>query len=415
MQYLNQILRFISNLSDSFIPEKVKLDEESYRKSNILAWICIGVILLCSLITLSDALLGNIHHLVQLLLFTGFLVVILLLLKKGVGVSFLGNMLMGVSFLFTVYLMYESGGLVSPLIIYLMIVPAFVVLISEKKWVVMWIVLCVFAVSAFYWLHLTGHLETVVVDKQYYLTNSVANYISAIVFIAVLFLYSETSRQSARAELLVAKKRSDDLLLNVLPEQTAMELTEQGHSPARNYESATVMFTDFKGFTAASARMNPADLLEVLNEYFMHFDRIIEKHGLEKIKTIGDSYMAAGGLPVANSSHPADVVSAALEIRDWISKTNLKSDKSGFEIRIGVHTGPVIAGIVGSNKFAYDIWGDTVNTASRMESSGEVGKVNVSESIYQLVKDQFNCEFRGKIEAKGKGMINMYFVEETMS
>lgn len=408
---MKHILQLFIRSSDWFIPENVKLDEESYRKSSILAWICIGVILLCSLITVSDALVGNIHHLLQLLLFIGFLGIILILLKKGVGVSFLGNFLMGVSFLFTVYLMYENGGLVSPLIIYLMIVPAFVVLISEKKWVVLWIVLCVVAVAVFYWLHLNGQLETVVKDQKYYLTNSAANYISAIVFIAVLFLYSESARQSARAELLVAKKRSDDLLLNVLPEQTALELKEKGHSPARTYDSATVMFTDFKGFTAASAQMNPADLLELLNEYFMHFDRIIENHGLEKIKTIGDSYMAAGGLPTANETHAIDVVSAALEIRDWISKTNQNRTDSGFEIRIGVHTGPVIAGIVGSNKFAYDIWGDTVNTASRMESSGEAGMVNVSESTHALVRDKFNCLDRGEIAAKGKGEIKMYFVD----
>lgn len=411
MRFPTQIVNRLSGFAGWFIPEKVKQDEESFRKASILTWISIGVIVLCSLITVSDALVGNIHYLFHLIGFTIFLMLVLLMLKKGASVSLLANLLMGVSFLFTVYLMYESGGLVSPLVIYLMIVPALMVLISEAKWAVAWIFFCSLAVSVFYYLHTIGILSIEIGDEAYYLTNSIANYISAIVFIAVLFMYSESSRRNARAELLVSKKRSDDLLLNVLPEQTAIELKEQGHSPARMYDSATVLFTDFKGFTSASASMNPQKLLEILNEYFMHFDRIIDKHGIEKIKTIGDAYMAVGGLPIANATHSVDVVSAALEIRDWIAKSNLNQDNPGFEIRIGVHTGPVVAGIVGSKKFAYDIWGDTVNTASRMESSGEVGKVNISEATYLLIKDvpSFSFTSRGKIAAKGKGEISMYF------
>ncbi|MBL4586976.1 MAG: adenylate/guanylate cyclase domain-containing protein [Flavobacteriales bacterium] len=317
-------------------------------------------------------------------------------------------MLMLVSFAFTVFLMKESGGLLSPLVIYLMIVPAFVVLIANTLSVIIWTAAGVLAVSVFHYLHVTGVLSTQIKDVEAYLPNATANYISAIIFIAGLFLYSEISRRKAREEMLKAKKRSDDLLLNILPEETATELKETGTSPARLYDSATVLFTDFKGFTAASERVSPQELLEELNEYFMRFDVIMERHGLEKIKTIGDAYMAAGGLPTSNSTHAVDVVNAALEIRDF-----MVSRKDGFEIRIGIHTGPVVAGIVGIKKFAYDIWGDTVNTASRMESSGEVGKVNVSETTYNLVKDQFTCEYRGEIEAKGKGKVKMFFVERS--
>lgn len=359
-----------------------------------------------------DALFGRIQNLSQLLVFILFLTSLLLLLKRGISVSLLGNVLIGVSFLFTVYLIYDGGGLVSPLVIYLMVMPAFIVLISDSKWVALWTIASVVAVSMFLYLHIERDLTVQIQDSDGYLTNAASNYIFAIIFIAILFLYSDKSRLAARYEMLKAMKRSDDLLLNVLPEETANELKEEGTSPARLFNSATVLFTDFKGFTEASENMRPEELVEVLNDYFMHFDRIMDKYGIEKIKTIGDSYMAAGGLPKANNSHAVDVVTAALEIRDWVNKPRYSKNHSKFQIRIGVHTGPVVAGIVGIKKFQYDIWGDTVNTASRMESSGEVGKVNISRSTYELVKDQFNCIHRGKVIAKGKGEMEMYFVEK---
>ena len=174
------------------------------------------------------------------------------------------------------------------------------------------------------------------------------------------------------------------------------------------------MFTDFKDFTMVSEKMSPEKLVGVIHHYFSSFDAIIDKYHIEKIKTIGDSYMCAGGIPEENSSHAIDVVRAALEIQEFMfhnkSYKDIVSDIV-FELRLGIHTGPVVAGIVGTKKFAYDIWGDTVNIASRMERSGEVGRVNISGSTYELVKDHFNCTHRGKIPAKNKGDIDMYFVD----
>ena len=210
------------------------------------------------------------------------------------------------------------------------------------------------------------------------------------------------------------QERSDELLLNILPEKTAKELKENKKAAAQSYRSVTVLFTDFKSFTQATEQMSPDELVAELDKCFRAFDEISTKYGIEKIKTIGDSYMCAGGLPEANTTHPIDAVRAALEIREFMNTFNLERARAGrpvFETRIGLHTGPVIAGIVGSKKFAYDIWGDTVNTAARMESSGEIGKVNISQSTYNLVKEDFHCESRGKISAKNKGEIEMYFVD----
>ncbi len=211
------------------------------------------------------------------------------------------------------------------------------------------------------------------------------------------------------------KKRSDELLLNILPEETAEELKATGTAKAKGFDLVTVLFTDFKNFTQASEKLSPAELVEEINYCYSEFDKIITRHGIEKIKTIGDSYMCAGGLPVTNSTHPQDVVMAGLEMQTFIIKhkaDRISRNEPYFDLRCGIHTGPVVAGIVGIKKFAYDIWGDTVNTASRMESSGEIGKVNISGTTYELIKDKFDCTHRGMIEAKNKGQIEMYFVEK---
>ena len=209
------------------------------------------------------------------------------------------------------------------------------------------------------------------------------------------------------------RRQSDRLLLNILPERIAKELKANGRAEPLQYDSASVLFTDFVGFTRIAETLTPDRLIKELDLCFGRFDEIAKTRNLEKIKTIGDSYMAAGGIPMPNRTHPVDSVLAALEIQDFMESMREKKKTEScpyWQLRLGIHTGPLVAGVIGQEKFAYDVWGDTVNTASRLESAGAAGRINISEATYEIVKGFFNCEYRGKILAKNKGEIDMYFV-----
>jgi adenylate cyclase len=209
------------------------------------------------------------------------------------------------------------------------------------------------------------------------------------------------------------RRKSDRLLRSVLPETIAQELKQTDRVQPVDYESASVLFTDFVGFTQIAEGFTPQQLIEELDTCFSQFDRIAKEHKLEKIKTIGDAYMAVGGVPLTNCTHAVDCVLAALAIEQVVSRLReqeMAENRPYWQIRIGIHSGDLVAGVVGSEKFSYDVWGDTVNTASRLESSGVAGRINISGSTYELVKHFFDCECRGKIAAKNKGEIEMYFV-----
>ena len=223
----------------------------------------------------------------------------------------------------------------------------------------------------------------------------------------------ERELQQAKQLIEIQRQKSEELLLNILPKAVADELKLNGATQPLHYDSVTVIFTDFKGFTKISEQMSAEELVGELDIFFTSFDELADKYKLEKLKTIGDAYMCAGGLPTVNNTHPVDACLFALQVQFVMKETKrIKSEKGlpFWELRLGIHTGPVVAGVIGKKKFAYDVWGDAVNTAARMESSGEPGRINISGRTYDLVKDFFEFDYRGKIEAKNKGKIDMYFL-----
>ena len=240
--------------------------------------------------------------------------------------------------------------------------------------------------------------------------------------VSLFFIYRNFKNQKinlrrlniSNHKLNIEKSKTEELLHNILPVEVANELKAKGFSEAKQYDHVTVIFTDFVNFSGISESLTPKKLVAEIDLCFKAFDAIMQKHNLEKIKTIGDAYLAVSGLPNANKNHAIAAVEAAKELLDFMQKTNSvfgvnSTQKAG--IRIGLHSGSVVAGIVGVKKFAYDIWGDTVNTAARMEQNSEAGKINVSDTTYELTKNNFSFESRGKIAAKNKGMIEMYFLK----
>ena len=241
----------------------------------------------------------------------------------------------------------------------------------------------------------------------------------SLVFVITLILF-RNYRNKIKVNKILDRQNAEieSLLLNILPQEVAHELQKTGNATPRFYEKASVLFTDFKNFSKFADELSPQEVVSELSECFVAFDEIIEKNNLEKIKTIGDSYMCAGGIPTPYDEHPLDMINASLEIQQYINDRNEKRalvNLPAWDIRIGVNTGPIVAGVVGKKKYAYDIWGGTVNVASRLESNGEAGRVNISAATHELIKHKYACTYRGKILAKNVGEVEMYFVDHKLS
>ncbi|PZX58064.1 adenylate/guanylate cyclase domain-containing protein [Algoriphagus chordae] len=257
-------------------------------------------------------------------------------------------------------------------------------------------------------------IEGAFTEERLTLINILSSQMAISLENALLYQNMEDKIHLRTKQLNEEKEKADNLLLNILPPEIAIELKNHGSSKARQFNNVSVMFTDIVNFSGLCEKLSAEELVAELNYFYCEFDRIVEKFGVEKIKTVGDSYMCAGGLNLQKEFDAANIILAAFEINNFIQaqqQSKIAEGKPVISMRIGIHTGPVIAGIVGLKKFAYDIWGDTVNIASRMETAGEASKINISGYTYELIKDKFACSSRGKIEVKNKGLVEMYFVE----
>ncbi|MEA5617792.1 adenylate/guanylate cyclase domain-containing protein [Cronbergia sp. UHCC 0137] len=279
-------------------------------------------------------------------------------------------------------------------------------------------------------MHLISQLGTIVCyvglyiffDPQlgyplaHYVEKGLYLFWTGLVCVLSVYLYEKLRKKEFQAtqELEIAKQQSEKLLLNILPEVIAEKLKQHPSTIADSFQAVTVLFADIVGFTELSTRTSPPQLVELLNQIFCLFDELAERHGVEKIKTIGDAYMAVAGLPNQRGDHAISIANMALDMQKALAEFNQKNNLS-FRIRIGVSTGPVVAGVIGLKKFAYDLWGDTVNTASRMESHGIAGNTQVCEASYQLLKDSYILEKRGLIKIKGKGEMVTYLLQGVKS
>lgn len=308
---------------------------------------------------------------------------------------------------------------------YVLVIGLFPALMPKGKWFVksVLILFCVVTFLLFDWFAKGTVPVYMLSDWQLAIlrySNIVFSFVSLVIsggYFNLAMHETEELLQKKTIELQIEKEKSEDLLLNILPVEVALELKNNKFSKPRKFDMVTVLFADFINFTQATERLTPEELVDEIHYCYSEFDKIVSYHGVEKIKTIGDAYMCAGGIPKVSSQHAIQILNAAFDIMHFMNAEKQKKAKLGksfFEIRIGVHSGSVVAGIVGLKKFAYDIWGDTVNTASRLETNSQPNKINISGTTYQLIKNNFECTYRGKIHAKGKGEIDMYFVENRL-
>jgi len=305
-------------------------------------------------------------------------------------------------------LMVTLGGFIngSAVVLWGLISPLGALLFDEPRHALRWLLayLGLIFLSGILqpYLGTTNELSSTVVNN-FFVINLIA--VSVLVFLMVNYFVDQKN---------IYQQKSEALLLNILPKEIAAILKHESRTIADHYDEASVMFADMVGFTPLSAELAPVEMVDLLNEIFSYFDSLLDKYNVEKIRTIGDNYMAACGLPLRRPDHAQALVCMALEMREYVAAhTFLNGRRLNF--RIGINSGPMIAGVIGRRKFVYDVWGDAVNVASRMESHGQSGTIQITRTTYELVKDEFICEPRGSVNVKGKGEMEVWFVTQASS
>jgi class 3 adenylate cyclase len=404
-----------------FIPDTIPLDAESQRKARLT----VSVLLIIIYFNVNYCILSYFIE------YHGGIISQLPLMIVGIISLMLYRYKASPSLLYPIYFfscsvsiavtVYYTGGFTSVLFPWLASTPIVAVLVWGRNGGRFSSLIVVLIELWFFYLYQSNYTFPNQIKPEYQKYFYLACNLGLPLILFFVALVFENARQAALDSLQITmnalneeKEKNEKLLHNILPEEIAIELKDRGSVQAKLFDSVTVLFTDFKDFTRITEQLSPVELVKEIHDCFTAFDAIIDKYGLEKIKTIGDCYMAASGMPTLNTLHANTAAMAALEMRDSMlayQEKRVAQSLPYFEARIGLHSGAVVAGIVGTKKFQYDIWGDTVNTASRMESAGEPGRINISGSTFQLIQHEFQCIYRGKVAAKGKGEIDMYFVE----
>lgn len=401
-----------------FIPDRYRLDEENFRKAKLF----VGTNLLTSCFStfyFLSSYFSDMPH-VSLAMFynaAGFLVLPLLFRTNRFDLKFLGNTYIFIGATGVLVTVFYTGGLISSSLPWLSVLPIASLMLVDRRSGWVWTILSYVSITVVGFISWSGIIpfrdETGHTNLPIFNTFNL-NGLGFMIFLIAL-VFENTTRTALynlaqKNELLgKEKKRSDELLANILPQEIIEELKETGILKARLFNHVTVMFSDFVDFTQITEKLSPEELVAEIDFCFKGFDAITGKYGLEKIKTIGDAYLAVSGLPVEREDHAQCAVKAAIEFAEFIE--NRRKNGGQFGVRIGIHSGQVVAGIVGIKKYSYDIWGDTVNTAARMEQNSEEGRINISGATQKLIAAEIPCEYRGKIMAKHKGKIDMYFVE----
>ncbi|MBS1653345.1 MAG: adenylate/guanylate cyclase domain-containing protein [Bacteroidetes bacterium] len=403
-----------------FIPDSYRKDDLEFRKAKIL----VNTSLITTLFAFSYAgqtFFFDQRHIFPLLILWGILFFsISWLLKAGVSRKMGANFYTAITYVSSLFEIYWTGGVNSAIYPWLCMVAVSAILLNTALNAWIWFIIAALTSTSVFVASRHIHFPVEMNMKFYDFSVFLAGFgLIAIMFTIAMvmenaFIQSLVKLDQKNKIIEAEKKKSDELLLNILPAEVMEELKATGKTHARNYDLVTVLFADFADFTGITEEMPPEDLVSSIDAYFKMIDNIVTEYKVEKIKTVGDAYICAAGLGSGSNNNPVIMVDVALEIvaaTIQMNEMRAAENKTVFNMRIGLHSGPLVAGVVGIKKFAYDIWGDTVNTAARMQQNGEPGRINISGTTRELVKHRFNCTYRGRIDAKHKGLIDMYYVE----